>query len=59
MEKEFRIKKLADIKNKDETYMTGIPGEVKNFDAYKIPLKYLIYNRQGARKANICSLCNK
>ncbi|WP_406660239.1 hypothetical protein V7O66_10325 [Methanolobus sp. ZRKC3] len=52
MEKSLRIEKLNEIK-KQTPYMTGIriryKGEIKEFDAYKIPLEYLIYNKYNGR----------
>lgn len=53
MKKEFRIKKLAEIKEQEQAYMTGIRiryrGTKESFNAYKIPLVYLIYNKYNAR----------
>ena len=54
MKKEFRIKKLSEIRGEHvEPYMTGIriryQGEIKPFAAYKIPLKHLIYNKYNGR----------
>lgn len=52
MEKLLRIEKLNEIK-KQTPYMTGIriryKGEIKEFNAYKIPLEYLIYNKYNGR----------
>jgi hypothetical protein len=53
MNASFRAQKLAEIKNNDTPYMTGIriqfEGETRKFDAYKIPLEYLIYNKHNGR----------
>jgi len=53
MKKELRIKKLGEIKEQEKPYMTGIriryQGEIRPFDAYKMPLKYLIYNKYNGR----------
>lgn len=52
MNAEMRKKKLTEIK-KTEAYMTGIriryKGESVPFDAYKIPLKFLVYNKYNGR----------
>jgi hypothetical protein len=52
MEEVLRIKKLKEV-NKNNPYMTGIriryEGETKESSAYKIPLKYLIYNKYNGR----------
>ena len=57
MKKELRIKKLAEIKEQETPYMTGIriryQGEIRPFDAYKIPLKYLIYNKYNGRLGSL------
>ncbi|GIP30282.1 hypothetical protein J23TS9_54120 [Paenibacillus sp. J23TS9] len=54
MNEDLRIKKLKDILEKDKPYMTGIrirykKGEVQEFNAYKIPLDFLIYNKYNGR----------
>jgi len=53
MEEVLRIQKLKEINNYDEPRMTGISitfeGDVQTFNAYKIPLEYLIYNKYNAR----------
>ncbi|GKX30987.1 hypothetical protein SH1V18_34670 [Vallitalea longa] len=54
MDKELRIKKLQEIQaDKENIYMTGIrikyKGDPKIFNAYKIPLDYLIYNKHNGR----------
>lgn len=52
MEKSLRTEKLIEMKGQDP-YMTGIrmryKGEMKEFNAYKIPLEYLIYNKYNGR----------
>lgn len=57
MKKELRIKKLAEIKEQETPYMTGIriryQGEIRSFDAYKIPLEYLIYNKYNGRLGSL------
>lgn len=53
MNSEIRKKKLEEIRKKEEPYMTGIriryKGESIPFDAYKIPLKFLVYNKYNGR----------
>ena len=53
MDSILRAQKLAEIKNSDKPFMTGIripfEGETHIFDAHKIPLKYLIYNKYNGR----------
>ncbi|NQV77735.1 MAG: hypothetical protein HQ490_05200 [Lutibacter sp.] len=53
MEKNLRIEKLKEIQNIDTPYMTGIrisyKGDVREFNAYKIPLEFLIYNKLNGR----------
>jgi hypothetical protein len=53
MKKELRIMKLKEIKEQGSPYMTGIriryQGESRPFNAYKIPLEYLIYNKYNGR----------
>ena len=54
MNQELRTKKLAEIKAEpSHIKMTGLPikfrGEVIPFDAYKIPLDYLVYNQYNGR----------
>jgi hypothetical protein len=53
MDKNLRIQKLGEIIKSEEPEMTGISirykGEKKRFNAYKIPLKYLIYNKYNGR----------
>jgi hypothetical protein len=48
-----RTKKLEKIKEKEKPISTGVKinfrGEVKPFDVYRIPLKYLIYNKYNGR----------
>ena len=48
-----RIKKLKEIKEKDSPIMTGVripyKGEEKEFDVYRIPLEYLVYNPYNGR----------
>ena len=50
---EIRRKKLDEINQNETPYMTGIriryKGENKEFNAYKIPLEYLIYNKSNGR----------
>lgn len=49
----IRARELAKIKKNDKPFMTGIripfEGEIHQFSAYKIPLKYLIYNKYNGR----------
>ncbi|MFD1991773.1 hypothetical protein ACFSGI_17520 [Paenibacillus nicotianae] len=53
MDKELRTKKLKEIIEQTEPYMTGIriryEAEIKEFKAYKIPLEFLIYNKYNGR----------
>ena len=53
MEKELRIQKLKEIETTQKPYMTGIRimygGIPKSFNAYKIPLDCLIYNKYNGR----------
>ncbi|RLC76887.1 MAG: hypothetical protein DRJ03_18585 [Chloroflexi bacterium] len=53
MKKELRKQKLAEIRSQETPYMTGIRiryrGEKRLFNAYKIPLEYLIYNKYNGR----------
>jgi hypothetical protein len=53
MDATIRARELAKIKKNDKPFMTGIritfEGETQSFDAYKIPLKYLIYNKYNGR----------
>jgi hypothetical protein len=50
---EIRRRKLDEIIQSEIPYMTGIriryKGENKEFNAYKIPLDYLIYNKNNGR----------
>ncbi len=52
MEQSLRVKKLEEVQ-KGEPHMTGIRirygGDIRSFDAYKIPLDYLIYNKYNGR----------
>lgn len=52
MEKSLRIEKLNEIKEQ-KPHMTGIriryKGEMREFNAYKVPLEYLIYNKYNGR----------
>ncbi|WP_371069454.1 hypothetical protein [Sediminibacillus sp. JSM 1682029] len=52
MEKELREQKLKEIQ-KSEPYMSGIrinyDGQNRAFNAYRIPLEYLIYNKYNGR----------
>ena len=56
MEQQVRIEKLKQIKS-SIPYMTGIriryQGEIKELNAYKIPLQFLIYNKYNARIGSI------
>ena len=49
----MRKKKLDEIKEKESPYMTGIrisyKGESIPFEGYKIPLKFLVYNKYNGR----------
>jgi len=53
MNKELRRKKLEEISKNAEPYMTGIrikyDNQIKEFNVYKIPLKYLVYNKYNGR----------
>lgn len=53
MNKEMRIKKLKSILETEKPYMTGIriryKGEIQEFNAYKIPIEFLIYNKYNGR----------
>jgi hypothetical protein len=53
MEVSLRTQTLAEIKKHEIPFMTGIripfEGETKKFDAFKIPLQYLIYNKYNGR----------
>ena len=53
MEKNLRIEKLKEIQKDQSPYMTGIrisyKGEVREFNAFKIPLEFLIYNKHNGR----------
>lgn len=53
MNEQLRIKKLQEIIASDTPYMTGIriryKGDIEKYDAYKIPLEYLIYNKYNGR----------
>lgn len=53
MNEQLRIQKLQEIINNEKPYMTGIriryKGEIERFDAYKIPLEYLVYNKYNGR----------
>lgn len=53
MDESLRIKALNKIKKEAEPFMTGIriafEGETRSFDAYKIPLQYLVYNKYNGR----------
>ena len=53
MEKELRIIKLKEIQENGVPYQTGFriryQGDVKSFNVYKIPLKFLIYNKYNGR----------
>jgi hypothetical protein len=53
MNSDMRKKKLDEIKNNEDAYMTGIriryKGENLPFNAYKIPLKFLVYNKYNGR----------
>lgn len=55
LERDIRAKKLAAIQASDTPHMTGIriryKGENKQFDAYRIPLEYLVYNHLNGRIA--------
>ncbi|WP_338533022.1 hypothetical protein RBB83_26965 [Paenibacillus peoriae] len=57
MNKELRIKKLKEIIDQDNPYMTGIriryKGGVGEFKAYKIPLDFLIYNKYNGRIGSV------
>lgn len=53
MNLEMRKRKLEEIAKRNSPYMTGIriryKGENKEFEAHKIPLEYLIYNKSNGR----------
>ncbi len=53
MDESIRTQKLNEIKQNEDAFMTGIripfEGETKQFNAYKIPLEYLIYNKYNGR----------
>ena len=53
MNQELRRKKLNEIEKEGNPYMTGIrikyENEMKEFSAFRIPLKYLIYNKYNGR----------
>lgn len=53
MEKQLRITKLKQIQEREVPYQTGFriryKGDVKPFNVYKIPLKFLIYNKYNGR----------
>ena len=53
MTSQERREALANIIKKEEPTMTGISimyrGERRTFDAYKIPLRYLVYNQYNGR----------
>ncbi len=53
MDATLRARELAKITKNDDPFMTGIritfEGETSPYKAYKIPLKYLIYNKYNGR----------
>lgn len=53
MNEQLRIQKLQEIIASETPYMTGIriryKGDIEKYDAYKIPLEYLIYNKYNGR----------
>lgn len=53
MDQGLRKKKLEDIQKNEKPFMTGIriryQGESRSFNAYKIPLDFLIYNKYNGR----------
>ncbi|MFD2662080.1 hypothetical protein NSQ24_25780 [Brevibacillus sp. FSL L8-0520] len=57
MNKDLRIKKLKEIVDKQTPYMTGIriryKGEIREFNAYQIPLEFLIYNKYNGRIGSV------
>lgn len=57
MSEQKRRDELARIQEHDEPYMTGIriryQGEMRTLNAYKIPLRFLIYNKYNGRIASL------
>jgi hypothetical protein len=53
LEQKLRIEKLNEIKKIEKPIMTGVripyKGEEKEFDVYRIPLEYLVYNPYNGR----------
>lgn len=57
MDIQLRIKKLEEIEAIEKPYMTGIrinyKGHIQEFNAYRIPLEYLIYNKYNGRIGSV------
>ncbi|KSU85168.1 hypothetical protein GA0061096_1362 [Fictibacillus enclensis] len=53
LKEKLRIEKLKEIKKTETPIMTGVripyKGEDKEFDVYRIPLRYLVYNPYNGR----------
>ncbi len=53
MERDLRIQKLKEIQEKGEPFQTGVrtryKGEVRPLTAYKISLRFLVYNKDNGR----------